>query len=61
MTDAAVDIKKTNSLLENLITKCENSSNALNELVNKAEKHVKEKVFQNGSLDINLLEKEQFI
>jgi ribosomal silencing factor RsfS len=54
MTDAAVDIKKSNNLLENLITKCENSSKSLNALVNTAEKHVKEKVFQNGSLDIKL-------
>ena len=50
MTDAAVDMKKSNNLLENLITKCENSSNALNDLVNTAEKHVKEKIFENGSL-----------
>ena len=61
MADVAVDIKKSNCLLENLIVKCENSSKALNELVDKAEKHVKAKVYQNGSLDINLLEKEQFI
>ena len=61
MTDAAVDIKKSNILLENLITKCENSSKALDELVNKAEVHVKEKVYNNGSLDSKLLEKEQFI
>ena len=61
MTDAAVDMKKSNNLLENLITKCENSSNALNDLVNTAEKHVKEKIFENGSLDTKLLEKEQFI
>ena len=53
MTDAAVDIKKSN-LLENLITKCENSSKALDELVNKAEAHVKEKVYNNGSLDSKL-------
>ena len=33
MTDAAVDIKRSNILLENLIHKCENSINALNELV----------------------------
>jgi len=61
MTDAAVDIKKSNILLENLITKCENSSKAIDELVNKAEVHVKEKVYNNGSLDSKLLEKEQFI
>ena len=61
MTDAAVDMKKSNNLLENLITKCENSSNALNDLVNTAEKHVKERIFENGSLDTKLLEKEQFI
>ena len=61
MTDAAVDIKRSNILLENLIPKCENSINALNELVKKAEIHVKNKVHQNGSLDSKLLEKEQFI
>ena len=61
MTDAAVDIKKSDILLENLISKCENSIKALNELVNKAENHVKEKVHQNGSLDSKLLEKEQFV
>ena len=61
MTDAAVDIKKSDILLENLIPKCENSIKALNELVNKAENHVKEKVHQNGSLDSKLLEKEQFV
>ena len=48
MTDAAVDIKKSDILLENLINKCENSIKVLNELTNKAEKHVKEKVY-NGS------------
>ena len=61
MTDAAVDIKRSNILLENLIPKSENSINALNELVKKAEIHVKNKVHQNGSLDSKLLEKEQFI
>jgi len=59
MTDAAVDIKKSNILLDNLFLKCENSSKVLDELVNKAEAHVKEKVFHKGSLDTKLLEKEQ--
>ena len=61
MTDAAVDMKKSNNLLENLITKCENSIKALDELVNKAEAHVKKKIHNKGSLDTKLLEKEQFI
>ena len=46
MTDAAVDIKKNNILLDNLFIKCENSVKALDGLVNKAEVHVKKKVFQ---------------
>ena len=41
MTDAAVDIKKGNILLDDLFLKCENSIKALDELVNKAEAHVK--------------------
>ena len=61
MADAAVDIKKSNILLDNLFLKCENSSKVLDELVNKAEVHVKEKVFHEGSLDTKLLEKEQFV
>ena len=55
MTDAAVDIKKGNILLDDLFLKCENSSKVLDELVNKAEVHVKEKVFHEGSLDTKLL------
>ena len=61
MTDAAVDIKKNNILLNNIFQKCENSLKALNELVNKAKTSVKQKVIKDNSLDLNLLEKEQFI
>ena len=61
MTDAAVDIKKNNILLNNIFQKCENSLKALNELVNKAKTSVKQKVIKDNSLDSNLLEKEQFI
>ena len=61
MTDAAVNIKKGNILLDNLFLKCENSIKALNKLVNKAETHVKKKIHNKGSLDTKLLEKEQFI
>ena len=62
MTDAAVDIKKKdNILLDNLFLKCENSLKAFDELVKKAETHVKEKVCENGILSTKLLEKEQFI
>ena len=61
MTDAAVNIKKGNILLDDLFLKCENSIKNLNELVNKAEVHVKKKIHNKGSLDTKLLEKEQFI
>ena len=61
MTDAAVDIKKKNILLNNIFQKCENSLKALNKLVNKAKTSVKQKVIKDNSLDSNLLEKEQFI
>ena len=61
MADVAVDIKKGNILLDDLFVKCENSIKAFDELVNKVEIHVKEKVSQNGALDTNLLEKEQFV
>ena len=61
MTDAVVNIKKGNILLDDLFLKCENSIKALNELVNKAEAHIKKKIHNKGSLDTKLLEKEQFI
>ena len=56
-----MNIKKGNILLDNLFLKCENSIKALNELVNKAEAHIKKKIHNKGSLDTKLLEKEQFI
>ena len=61
MAETAVNIKKNNILLDDLFLKCENSSNALNELVKKAEIHVKKKIYQNESLDSNLLNEEQFV
>ena len=61
MADVAVDIKKGNILLDDLFVKCENSIKAFDELVNKAELHLKEKVTQDGALDSKLLEKEQFL
>ena len=61
MTDASVDIKKGNILLDDLFLKCENSIKSLDELVKKAEVHVKKKIHNKGSLDTKLLEKEQFI
>ncbi len=56
-----MNIKKGNILLDDLFLKCENSIKALDELVNKAKAHVKEKIYNKGSLDTKLLEKEQFI
>ena len=61
MTDAVVNIKKGNILLDDLFLKCENSIKALDELVNKAKTHVKKKVYHKEALDTKLLEKEQFV
>ena len=62
MTDAAIDIKKKDNVLFNdLFQKCEASLKALDELIKKAEIHVKNKVSENGVFSTKLLEKEQFI
>ena len=62
MTDAAIDIKKKDNVLFNdLFLKCEASLKALDELIKKAEIHVKNKVSENGVFSTKLLEKEQFI
>ena len=62
MTDAAIDIKKKDNVLFNdLFQKCEASLKALDELIKKAEIHVKNKVSENGVFSTKLLQKEQFI
>ena len=62
MTDAAIVIKKKDNVLFNdLFQKCEASLKALDELIKKAEIHVKNKVSENGVFSTKLLEKEQFI
>ena len=62
MTDAAIDIKKKDNVLFNdLFQKWEASLKALDELIKKAEIHVKNKVSENGVFSTKLLEKEQFI
>ena len=62
MTDAAIDIKKKDNVLFNdLFQKCEASLKDLDELIKKAEIHVKNKVSENGVFSTKLLEKEQFI